>query len=87
MTEHRKKKKPPNPLKCGCAAMGTPDLNWEARVEYKDIHVVHCPLHAAAADLLFACKAASEADPHGGDQDLWMPIILAAIKATEHPNG
>lgn len=46
----------PNPLPCGCGAMGTQDLENAVddghclHVGYKNVHVVHCPLHAAAPD-------------------------------------
>lgn len=48
----------PNPLSCGCGAKGTPFLDpiGTGGYEYKDIHVVLCPLHAAAPDLLEALK-------------------------------
>lgn len=54
----------PNPLPCGCGAMGIQDLENAVddghclRVGYKNVHVVHCPLHGAAPDLLAACEAA-----------------------------
>jgi hypothetical protein len=57
-----KKKPVPNPLPCGCGAKGTQDWDnavdtgYSLRVGYKNIHVVHCPVHAAAPDLLAACR-------------------------------
>jgi hypothetical protein len=48
---------PPNPLPCGCGAMGRPTINWDGtRMEYLGTHVVHCPLHAAAPGLLAALR-------------------------------
>lgn len=53
---------PPNPLPCGCAVYGRQDLR-NARddgtcliVPWTEHHVRHCPLHAAASDLLAALK-------------------------------
>jgi hypothetical protein len=39
----------PNPLPCGC------QTKWTSPFE-GSLYVVHCPLHAAAADLLAALK-------------------------------
>lgn len=53
---------PTNPLPCGCGAKGRQDLEnahdtgHSLIVGWKDIHVVHCPLHKAAPDLLAALK-------------------------------
>lgn len=54
----RKKKRPPNPLSCGCCCVGDPEIAGfgELRIEYKNIHVRHCQLHTAAPDLLAACE-------------------------------
>ena len=39
----------PNPLPCGCGAVGTPDMDTlGTKMEYRNIHVRLCPLHAAA---------------------------------------
>lgn len=41
--------------------MGTPELNWNGTATiYKDIHVVHCALHAAAAELRDALIEATD---------------------------
>lgn len=48
----RKRKFPPNPLPCGCAAMG--EMDFENAVDdghclhvgNKNVHVVHCAKHA-----------------------------------------
>jgi hypothetical protein len=73
MTQKRAKT-PPNPLPCGCAVYGRQDLE-SARddgscliVPWTDHHVRHCPLHAAANDLLAACKAALEHLPAAGSE-------------------
>ena len=42
-----------NPLPCGCRA----SLSRESLMFPGVWHVKQCPLHAAAADLLAACKA------------------------------
>jgi hypothetical protein len=55
----RKKKKtyPPNPLPCGCGAKGVPGINFEGTMTtHTHIHVVHCPLHGAAPELLAVAK-------------------------------
>jgi hypothetical protein len=58
----RKKKFPPNPLPCGCSAVGIQDLEDAVDdgsalvVGYKNVHVVHCQLHAAAPELLEALR-------------------------------
>ncbi len=42
----------PNPLPCGCGAVGTPDMDTlGTKMEYRNIHVRLCPLHAAAPEL------------------------------------
>ncbi len=62
MMGKKKPKTPLNPLPCGCGAKGTQDLEnahetgYALIVGWKDVHVVHCPLHKAAPDLLAACK-------------------------------
>ena len=56
--EKPKTKHPPNPLPCGCGAVGVMDLkSFEATVRYKNIHVRFCPLHGAAPKLLRALKS------------------------------
>ena len=51
------RKLPRNPLPCGCGAKGIPDLACDVTfLRYKDIHVVHCPMHAAASDLYAALE-------------------------------
>jgi hypothetical protein len=53
MTRARKKKFPPNPLPCGCGVKGEARLNLEGTgMEYRGLHMVHCPMHAASPDLL-----------------------------------
>lgn len=74
----------PNPLLCGCW------VGW--RGEFHDANnlphqaIIHCPLHAAAADLLAACKAALEVfEEHDLDLPKTMPQVRAAIAAAEPP--
>jgi hypothetical protein len=51
--------KHPNPLPCGCGVKGTPLIDPTGhRMEYKDLFVDFCPIHAAASDLLEACQSA-----------------------------
>ena len=63
------------------AIAGSPELQIHdpiPGVRYADAKLI-----AAAPDLLAACIAASKADPYGGDHDLWMSLVQAAIaKAT-----
>jgi hypothetical protein len=70
-----KQKAQPNPLPCGCAAVGEWDLEGAyddghcLRVGWKSVHVKHCPLHAAAPDFLQACKTLIDAvDQHSRNQ-------------------
>ena len=79
-----KKKYPPNPLPCGCGAKGIPDLDcMGTRIEYRDVHVVHCPLHAAAPDML---KALQELLSRGIADARTMDLARAAVRrATAAP--
>jgi hypothetical protein len=52
-----------NPLPCGCRA----SLSRDTLTAHGNWHVKHCPLHAAAADLLTALK---EIRSHGDDDNL-----------------
>jgi len=48
----------PNPLPCGCGAVGIPELDHgEARERFSSTHVRFCPLHQAAGELLEALKS------------------------------
>ena len=47
----------PNPLPCGCVAMGAVDLtSWDAFVHYKNVHVRLCHRHAATDALIEALE-------------------------------
>ncbi|HUX11855.1 MAG TPA: hypothetical protein VMW87_02435 [Spirochaetia bacterium] len=53
----KKTKQTPNPLPCGCGAVGIRELDHgEAREQFSGIHIKHCPLHAAAPKLYAALK-------------------------------
>ena len=54
----------PNPLPCGCGAKGTRVIDVLGEQDsWVDVHVHHCPLHAAAADLLAALKDCADSEP------------------------
>jgi len=47
----------PNPLPCGCGAVGIRELDHgEARERFSSIHIKHCRLHAAAPPLYEALE-------------------------------
>ncbi len=77
---------PPNPLPCGCAVLGTPEINIEGTMmEHKNQHVKHCALHAAAPALLKACKLAIEEFKHLGQAmgEYAQPEMVAAWNEAE----
>lgn len=92
-TVSKKKRPPPNPLPCGCVVMGYPELeaygsDYELRMKYKDQHVKHCPLHAAAPDLLAACELLDLIARNGiGALIDIMPAVEAARAALAKAEG
>ena len=57
----------PNPLPCGCAAVGIRSLegfgsDYELHTEYNGVHVKHCPLHQTAKELAEALAGLSDLD-------------------------
>lgn len=92
-----KRKYPKNPLPCGCGAVGTPEINWDGtRVEHRNIHVRHCPLHAAAEDMLKALQKVQEWLLEGGEpiEGISNPlfceayaIVRKAIQSATKPAG
>jgi hypothetical protein len=59
-----------NPLPCGCAVVGTEQIDpHSGHIYYENMHVKHCDMHANAADELARLQAIE------ADRDAWRQAL------------
>lgn len=67
---------PPNPLPCGCRADRIEVIDCESgSVTYQQHVVVHCPLHAAAGQLLDVCNELVESASYWSEYDVPIGVV------------